>query len=135
EVEKKPSGRNKQVFVGRCASRGGGRSGRGDGDNGSGSGVTDGSGSGKRGGGRAGGSGGKGGGRAGGSGKRGGGRADRGSERSSRGGVFPSSSSCGILNAEQEYQLELDEQAFRECIEEQAREQAKIDAEQEKLDK
>ncbi|GJU98161.1 hypothetical protein Tco_1327432 [Tanacetum coccineum] len=117
-----------------CASRGGGRSGRGDGNDGSGSGsgVTDGSG---RGGGRAGGSGGRGGGRAGGSGKRGGGRAGRGSERSSRGGVFPSSSSCGILTAEQEYQLELDEQAFRECIEEQAREQAKIDAEQEKLDK
>ncbi|GJQ97461.1 zinc finger, PMZ-type containing protein [Tanacetum coccineum] len=117
-----------------CASRGGGRSGRGDGNDGSGSGsgVTDGSGSGGRGGGRAGGSGGRGGGRAGGSGKRGGGRAGRGSER---GGVFPSSSSCGILTAEQEYQLELDEQAFSECMKEQAREQAKIDAEQEKLDK
>ncbi|GJX18638.1 peroxidase 31-like protein [Tanacetum coccineum] len=150
EVEKKPPGRNKQVFMGQCASKGGGRSGRGDGndgsDSGSGvndasgsgvnagsaSGVTDGSGSSGRGGGRAGG---RGGGRAGGSGgrgKRGGGRAGRGSER---GGVFPSSSSCGILTAEQEYQLELDEQAFRECMEEQAREQAKIDAEQEKLDK
>ncbi|GKF49095.1 hypothetical protein Tco_0142346, partial [Tanacetum coccineum] len=35
----------------------------------------------------------------------------------------------------QEYQLELDEQAFRKCMEEQAREQAKIDVEQEKLDK
>ncbi|GJY03108.1 zinc finger, PMZ-type containing protein [Tanacetum coccineum] len=48
EVEKKPPGRNKQVFVGQCASRGGGRSGRGDGNDGSGSGsgVTDGSGSG-----------------------------------------------------------------------------------------
>ncbi|GJY65002.1 hypothetical protein Tco_0466462, partial [Tanacetum coccineum] len=34
-----------------------------------------------------------------------------------------------------EYQLELDEQAFRKCMEEQAREQAKIDVEQEKLDK
>ncbi|GKA24799.1 putative reverse transcriptase domain-containing protein [Tanacetum coccineum] len=133
-----------------CASRGGGRSGRGGGNDGSNSssgvndasgsgvnagsasGVTDGSGSGGRGGGRAGGSGGRGGGRAGGSGGRGGGRAGRGSER---GGVFPSSSSCGILTAEHEYQLELDEQAFRECMEEQAREQAKIDAEQEKLDK
>ncbi|GKA13491.1 zinc finger, PMZ-type containing protein [Tanacetum coccineum] len=153
EVEKKPPGRNKQVFVGQCASRGGSRSGRGDGNDGSGSGsgVNDASGSGVnagsvsggrgggraggsggRGGGRAGGSGGRGGGRAGGSGKRGGGRAGRGSER---GGVFPSSSSCGILTAEQEYQLELDEQAFRESMEEQAREQAKIDAEQEKLDK
>ncbi|GJW60511.1 calcium/proton exchanger [Tanacetum coccineum] len=106
------------------ASRGGGRSGRGDGNDGSGSGsgVNAGSASGGRGGGRAGGSGGRGGGRAGGSDKRGGGRAGRGSEKSSRGGVFPSSSSSGILTAEQEYQLELDEQAFRECIEEQARE-------------
>ncbi|GJW56644.1 hypothetical protein Tco_0103375 [Tanacetum coccineum] len=129
-----------------CASRGGGRSGRGDGNDGSGSGssvndasgsgvnagsangVTDGSGNGGRGGGKAGGSGGRGsergggsggrgGGRAGGSGKRGGGRAGRGSQR---GG---------------EYQLELDKQAFKECMEEQAREQAKINAEQEKLDK
>ncbi|GJW91888.1 hypothetical protein Tco_0169441 [Tanacetum coccineum] len=103
-----------------CASRGGGRSGRGDGNDGSGLVV------------EAVGRVGRGGGRAGGSGKRGGGRAGRGSER---GGVFPSSSSCGILTAEQEYQLELDEQAFRESMEEQAREQAKIDAEQEKLDK
>nr|GEV17256.1 calcium/proton exchanger [Tanacetum cinerariifolium] len=76
----------------------------------SGSGVTNGSGSGGRGGGRAGGSG-----------KRGSGRADRGSERGSRGGVFPSLSICGILTAEQEYQLEVDEQAFRECMKEQAR--------------
>ncbi|GJS14709.1 hypothetical protein Tco_0409181 [Tanacetum coccineum] len=107
-----------------CASRGGGRSGRGDGNDGSGSGsgvndasgsgVTNGSGSGGKGGGRAGGSGKRGGG----SGKRGGGRAGRGSERGSRGG---------------EYQLELDEQAFRECMEEQAREQAKIDVEQENV--
>ncbi|GJS48924.1 hypothetical protein Tco_0599045 [Tanacetum coccineum] len=127
-----------QFSIKPCASRGGGRSGRGDGNDvsGSGSGVNDASGSGVnagsasggRGGGRAGGSGGKGGGRASGSGKRGGGRAGRGSER---GGVFPSSSSCGILTAEHEYQLELDEQAFRECMKEQAREQAKIDAEQE----
>ncbi|GJU56414.1 zinc finger, PMZ-type containing protein [Tanacetum coccineum] len=87
EVEKKPPGRNKQVFVGQCASRGGSRSGRGDGNDGSGSGsgvndasgsgVNAGSASGGRGGGRAGGSGGRGGGRAGGSGKRGGGRAGR----------------------------------------------------------
>ncbi|GJZ84907.1 hypothetical protein Tco_0650246, partial [Tanacetum coccineum] len=136
-----------------CASRGGGRSGRGDGNDGSGSGsgvndasgsgvnagsgsgVTNGSGSGGRGGGRAGGRVGGRGKRGGGSGKRGGGRAGRGSERGSRGGVFPSSSSYGILTAEHEYQLELDEQAFRECMEEQAREQAKIDVEQEKLDK
>nr|GEX23379.1 chloramphenicol acetyltransferase-like domain-containing protein [Tanacetum cinerariifolium] len=149
EVEKKPPGGNKQVFVRQCASRGGGRSGRGDENDGSGSGVndasgggvnagsgsgvTDGSGSGGRGGGRAGGSGRRGGGRANGSGKRGGGRAGRGSERGSRGGVFPSLSSCGILTAEQEYQLELDEQSFRECMEEQAREQAKIDDEQENV--
>nr|GEZ35870.1 hypothetical protein [Tanacetum cinerariifolium] len=77
---------------------------------GSGSSVTDGSGSGGRGGSRAGGSG-----------KRGSGRAARGSERGSRGGVFPSLSSCGILTAEQEYQLELDEQAFRKCMKEKAR--------------
>ncbi|GKB84408.1 hypothetical protein Tco_0956680, partial [Tanacetum coccineum] len=107
---RKMGARNKQVFVGQCASRGGGRSGRGDGNDGSGSssgvntgsgsGVTDGSRSGGMGGGRAGGSGRKGGGRAGGSGKKGGGRAGGGSERGSRGGVFPSSSSCGILTAE-----------------------------------
>ncbi|GKD96152.1 hypothetical protein Tco_1380049 [Tanacetum coccineum] len=69
EIEKKPPGRNKQVFVGQCASRGGGRFGRGDDNDGRGSGsgvnagsssgVTDGSGSGGRGGGRAGGSGGR----------------------------------------------------------------------------
>ncbi|GJX89648.1 hypothetical protein Tco_0341662 [Tanacetum coccineum] len=109
EVEKKPPGRKKQVFVGQCTSRGGGRSGR-DGNNGSGS-VVEG-----------------GGGRAGGKGKRGG-------ERAGRGGVFPSSSSCCILIAEEEYQLELDEQAFRECMEEQAITLAKIDNEQEKMDK
>ncbi|GKB40360.1 hypothetical protein Tco_0885302 [Tanacetum coccineum] len=40
----------------------------------------------------------------------------------------------GYLNME-EYHLELDEQAFMECMEEQAIEQAKIDAEQERLDK
>ncbi|GKC71760.1 hypothetical protein Tco_1117643 [Tanacetum coccineum] len=99
-----------------CASRGGGRSGRGDGNDGSGSGVNDGSGSGVNDGSGSGvndGSG-RGGGRAGGRGKRGGGRAGRGSGRGSRGGVFPSSSSCGILTAKEEYQLELDEQAFRE---------------------
>ncbi|GJX34953.1 calcium/proton exchanger [Tanacetum coccineum] len=81
-----------------CASRGGGRSGRGDGNDGSGSGVNDTSGSGVNAGSGSGvtngsGSGGRGGGRAGGSGKRGGGRAGRGSERGSIGGVFPSSSS------------------------------------------
>ncbi|GKC21041.1 hypothetical protein Tco_1023191 [Tanacetum coccineum] len=129
EVEKKPPGRKKQVFVGQCASRGGGRSVRGDGNDGSGSGsgVNDGSGSGVNDGSGSGvndgsGSGGRGGGRASRRGKRGGGRAGRGSGRGSRGGVFPSSSSC-------------DEQAFRECMEEQAITQAKIDAEQEKIDK
>ncbi|GJY15938.1 hypothetical protein Tco_0386360 [Tanacetum coccineum] len=142
EVEKKPLGRKKQVFLGQCASRGGGRSGRGDGNDGSGSsgGVNDGSGSGVNDCSRSGvndgsGSGGRGGGRAGGRGKRGGGRAGRGSGRGSRGGVFPSSSSTSILTDEEEYQLELDEQAFRECMEEQAITQAKIDAEQEKMDK
>ncbi|GJT27793.1 hypothetical protein Tco_0908068 [Tanacetum coccineum] len=117
--------------------KGGGRSTRGDGNDGSGSGsgvnngsgggvkdgsgsgVNDGRGSGEWRGGRAGG---RVGGRAGGRGKMGGGRAGRGSGRGSRGGVFPSSSSY-------------DEQAFRECMEEQALAQAKIDAEQEKMDK
>ncbi|GKC74162.1 hypothetical protein Tco_1120045, partial [Tanacetum coccineum] len=110
-----------------CASRGGGRSGKGDGNDGSGSGsgANNASGSGVNAGSVS----------AGGSDKRGGRRVGRGSEKSSRGGVFPSSSSSGILTAEHEYQLELDKQAFRECIKEQAREQAKIDAEQEKLDK
>ncbi|GKC54739.1 hypothetical protein Tco_1077484 [Tanacetum coccineum] len=154
EVEKKPPGRNKQVFVGQCASRGGDRSSRGDGNDGSGSGsgvndgsgsgVNDGSGSGVNAGSGSGvtdgnGSGGRGGGidggRAGGRGKRGGGRAGRGSERGTRGGVFLSSSSCGILTAEHEYQLELDEQAYREYMEEEAKAQAKIDAKQAKIDK
>ncbi|GJX06988.1 agenet domain-containing protein [Tanacetum coccineum] len=105
-----------------CVSHwGGGRSGRGDGNDGSGSGsgVIDGSGSGSAVNDGSG-SGGRGGGRAGGRGKRGGGRGGRGSGRGSRGG---------------EYQLELDEQAFKECMEEQAIAQAKIDAEQEKMDK
>nr|GEV20239.1 hypothetical protein [Tanacetum cinerariifolium] len=116
-----------------------GRSGRGDGNDGSGSGggvndgsesyVNDGSGSGVNDGS------GRGGGRAGGRGKRGGGMAGRGSGRGSRGGVFPSSIRCGILTAEEEYQLELDEQTLTECMEEQAIAQAKIDAEQEKMDK
>ncbi|GKB38857.1 hypothetical protein Tco_0883799 [Tanacetum coccineum] len=44
-------------------------------------------------------------GRAGGRGKRGSGRAGRGRGRGSRGCVFPSSSSCGILTAKEEYQL------------------------------
>ncbi|GKC00229.1 hypothetical protein Tco_0986365, partial [Tanacetum coccineum] len=71
EVEKKPPGRKKHVFMGQCASRGDGRSGRVNGNDGSGTsvndginsgvndgsgrGVNDGSGSGRRGGGRAGG--------------------------------------------------------------------------------
>nr|GEV20237.1 hypothetical protein [Tanacetum cinerariifolium] len=86
---------------------------------GSGSGVIDGSGSGSVVN-DGNGSGGRDGGLAGGRGKRGGGRGGRGS----RGGVFPSSSSC-----------ELDEQAFKECMEEQTISQAKIDVEQEKMDK
>nr|GEW20811.1 hypothetical protein CTI12_AA105810 [Tanacetum cinerariifolium] len=107
EVEKKPPGRNKQVFMGQCASRGSGRSGRGDGNDGSGSssGVIDDSGSGNAVNDGSG-SGGRGGGRAGEKGKKGGGRGGRGSERGSRGGVFLSSSSWGILTAKEEYQLE-----------------------------
>ncbi|GKF32505.1 hypothetical protein Tco_0102303, partial [Tanacetum coccineum] len=65
---------------------------------------------------------------------RGGRRGSRG-VGSTRGGGMAGSSSMGILSAEEEYQLEQDEEAFRECMEEQAREQAKIDAEQERLDK
>ncbi|GKD58692.1 hypothetical protein Tco_1296201, partial [Tanacetum coccineum] len=96
---------------------------------GSGSGVIDGSGSGSVvNNGNGSGSSGRDGGRARGRGKRGGGRGGRGSGRGGKGGVFPSSSSC-------EYQHELDEQAFKECMEEQAIAQAKIDAEQEKMDK
>ncbi|GKA90230.1 F-box domain containing protein, partial [Tanacetum coccineum] len=118
-----------------CASRGGSRSGRGDGNDGSGSGsgVNDASGSGVNAGSV---SGGRGGGRAGGSGGRGGGRAVEkvkgvveGLEEVVREVVYFQA------QVVVEYQLELDEQAFRECMEEQAREQAKIDAEQEKLDK
>ncbi|GJX86676.1 hypothetical protein Tco_0337450 [Tanacetum coccineum] len=126
KIHGRPQKKEFQPQVKLVGAGGGGRSGRGGGNDvsGSGNGVNDASGSGVNAGSA---SGGRGGGRAGGSGKRGGGRAGRGSER---GGVFPSSSSCGILTAEQEYQLELDEQAFRECMEEQAREQAKIDAKQ-----
>nr|GEY06199.1 hypothetical protein [Tanacetum cinerariifolium] len=81
------------------------------------------------------------------SGRRGGGRGSRGKISnlsyfscgfyigSTRGGGMDGSSSMGILTAEEEYQLELDEEAFRECMEEQAREKAKIDVEQERLDK
>ncbi|GJT02229.1 hypothetical protein Tco_0823398 [Tanacetum coccineum] len=129
------NGSQKQVFVGQCASRGGGRSGRGDGNDGSGSGVNNGSGSGVNDYSGSGvndgsGSGRRGGDRAGGRGKRGGGRASRGSGRGSRGGVFPSSSSTSILTDKEVY-----EQAFRECMEEQAITQAKIDVKQEKTDK
>ncbi|GJU69815.1 hypothetical protein Tco_1256074 [Tanacetum coccineum] len=67
-------------------------------------------------------------------GRRGGGRGSRG-VGSTRGGGMAGSSSMGILTAEEEYQVERDEEAFRECMQEQAREQAKIDAEQERLDK
>ncbi|GKD51615.1 hypothetical protein Tco_1280591 [Tanacetum coccineum] len=58
-------------------------------------------------------------------GRRGGGRGSRG---------VGSTRGSGMCNVH-EYQLELDEEAFRECIEEQAREQANIDVEQERLDK
>nr|GEV55293.1 multidrug resistance-associated protein 5 [Tanacetum cinerariifolium] len=67
-------------------------------------------------------------------GRRGGGRGSMG-VGSTRGGEMAGSSSMGILTAEEEYQLELDEEAFMVCMEEQARKQAKIDAEQERLDK
>ncbi|GJU71527.1 hypothetical protein Tco_1262932 [Tanacetum coccineum] len=67
-------------------------------------------------------------------GRRGGGRGSRG-VGSTRGGGMAGSSSMGILTAEEEYQVERDEEAFRECMQEQAREQAKIDVEQERLDK
>ncbi|GKE27197.1 hypothetical protein Tco_1442581, partial [Tanacetum coccineum] len=67
-------------------------------------------------------------------GRRDGGRGSRG-VGSTRGSGMAGSSSMDILTAEEEYQLELDEETFRECIEEQAREQSKIDAEQERLDK
>ncbi|GJW91951.1 hypothetical protein Tco_0169504 [Tanacetum coccineum] len=111
-----------QVFVGQCASRGGGRSGRGDGNDGSGSGsgVNDATGSGVNAGSA---SGGRGGGRAGGSGGRGGGRvvdrSKRGCGRDWKGSVI---GGCYFqAQVVVEYQLELDEQAFRECMEEQAK--------------
>ncbi|GJV84483.1 hypothetical protein Tco_1524381 [Tanacetum coccineum] len=63
----------------------------------------------------------------------GGGRGSRG-VGSTRGGGMAGSSSMGILTAEEEYQVERDEEAFRECMQEQAREQAKIDVEQERED-
>ncbi|GJR56890.1 agenet domain-containing protein [Tanacetum coccineum] len=75
---------------------------------------------------------------------RGGGMGSRDGRRGSRGGGntrggrmvggMAGSSSMGVLTAEEKYQLDLNEQAFRECMEEQAREQAKIDVEQERLD-
>ncbi|GKA77418.1 hypothetical protein Tco_0783879 [Tanacetum coccineum] len=57
-------------------------------------------------------------------GRRGGGRGSRGFDNTRDGGMAGS-----------KYQLQLDEMAFRECMEEQAREQARIDAEQERFDK
>ncbi|GJR75240.1 hypothetical protein Tco_0087605 [Tanacetum coccineum] len=107
------SGSQKHVFVRQCASRVGGRSGRGDGIDGSGSGVNDDTGSGVNDGSGSGvndgsGSGGRGGERVSGRGKRGGGRAGRGSGRDSRGGGrvdigggMGGSSSFGILTAEE----------------------------------
>ncbi|GJZ08450.1 hypothetical protein Tco_0542733 [Tanacetum coccineum] len=153
-VEKKQPGRKKNVVVGHCASRGRGRgrggsvneaSGNGMGGideaNGSGmetsgGGTRDG-GTSSRGGGtssRGRGRGRRGGGTTSSGGRRGGGRGSRG-VGSTRGGGMAGSSSMGILTAEEEYQVERDEEAFRECMQEQAREQAKIDAEQERLDK
>ncbi|GJT44658.1 multidrug resistance-associated protein 5 [Tanacetum coccineum] len=151
-VEKKQPGRKKNVVVGHCASRGRGRgrgrsvneaSGSGMGGineaNGSGmetsgGGTRDG-GTSSRGGGtssRGRGRGRRGGGTTSSGGRRGGGRGSRG-VGSTRGGGMAGSSSMGILTAEEEYQLELDEEAFRECMQEQAREQAKIDVEQESI--
>ncbi|GKD49671.1 hypothetical protein Tco_1278647, partial [Tanacetum coccineum] len=153
-VEKKQPGRKKNVVVGHCASRGRGRgrggsvneasgSGMGGIDEANGSGMetsgggTRDGGTSSRGGGtssRGRGRGRRGGGTTSSGGRRGGGRGSRG-VGSTRGGGMAGSSSMGILTAEEEYQVERDEEAFRECMQEQAREQAKIDVEQERLDK
>ncbi|GKD10836.1 hypothetical protein Tco_1190521 [Tanacetum coccineum] len=112
-VEKKPPGRNKQSAVGYCASRGRGR-GRGGSENeasGSGMGGID-----EASGGGRGGTGGR-------------GRRGRGM-KSSVGGEEVVVEVIELLVVQ-----ELDEEAYRECMEEQVREQAKNDAEQEKLDK
>ncbi|GKB59463.1 hypothetical protein Tco_0915649, partial [Tanacetum coccineum] len=61
-------------------------------------------------------------------GRRGGDRGNRAVGSTRRG--MAGSSSIGILTSE-----ELDEEAYRECMEEQVREQAKNDVEQERLDK
>ncbi|GKD40691.1 F-box domain containing protein, partial [Tanacetum coccineum] len=130
-VEKKPPGRNKQSAVGYCASRGRGR-GRGGSENeasGSGMGGIDKASGGGRGG------------------TRGRGRRGRGM-KSSVGGEEVVVEVIELLVVQEVEWLEsgttayaswriaeLDEEAFRECMEEQAREQAKNDAEQERLDK
>ncbi|GKA93406.1 hypothetical protein Tco_0815392 [Tanacetum coccineum] len=107
-VEKKTPGRNKQSAIDYYASRGSGK-GRGKSENeasGSGmGGIDEASGRGR-------------------GGTRGRGRRGRGMKSSVWGEVVV-----------KEYQLHLDEEAYRECMEEQVREQAKNDAEQERLDK
>ncbi|GJX65490.1 hypothetical protein Tco_0299833 [Tanacetum coccineum] len=118
----------KKAIVSHCASRGRGRGRGGIENESSGSGMggireANGRGRGRRGGGMASSGG-----------KRGGGRGSRG-VGSTRGVGMVGSSSMGILTSEEEYQLQLDEMAFRECMEEQAKEQAIIDTKQERLDK
>ncbi|GKD69498.1 hypothetical protein Tco_1323588, partial [Tanacetum coccineum] len=129
DPQPKPKVEKNHLVERQCASRVGGRSGRGDGIDGSGSGVNDDTSSGVNDGSGSGvndgsGSGGRGGERVGGRGKKGGGRVGRGSGRDSRGGGradigggMGGLSSFGILTAEEEYQSELDEELFRECIE------------------
>ncbi|GJT47579.1 calcium/proton exchanger [Tanacetum coccineum] len=119
-VEKKQPGRKKNVAVGHCAFRGRGRGSGGCVNEASGSGMgTNGGGTGD-----------------GGTSSRGGGTSSRGRGRGRRGGETTSSGGRrgGGRGSRGEYQLELDEEAFRECMEEQAREQAKIDDEQERED-
>ncbi|GJW71119.1 hypothetical protein Tco_0128036 [Tanacetum coccineum] len=122
-------------MVGHCASRGRGRGNGGSVNESSGSGMgtsgggTRDSGTSSRGGGtssRGRGRGRRGGGTTSSGGRRGGGRGSRG-VGSTRGSGMAGSSGMDILTAEEEYQLELDEETFRECIEEQAREQSKIE--------
>ncbi|GJZ93216.1 zinc finger, PMZ-type containing protein [Tanacetum coccineum] len=126
-VEKKQPGRKKQVVVGHCASRDRGRGRSGIGNEASGSTI---GGIGEASGGGRGGSGGRGirgGGMASSGGRRGGRTGSRGID-STRGGGMAGSSSMGILTSK-----ELDELAFRECMEEQAREQARIGVEQARI--
>ncbi|GKD22503.1 hypothetical protein Tco_1224206, partial [Tanacetum coccineum] len=121
----------RRVFRVLCVFRGRGRCEIGNETSGSGMGdIGEASGGGRGG---SGGRGRRGGGMASSGGRRGGGRGSRG-VGSTRGGGMAGSSSMGILTSKEEYQLHLDELAFRECMEEQAREQEKINAEQERED-